>query len=40
MQAQNPYTAPKGNVAAAAVEFGGIRLLSSSGRLGRARYIG
>ena len=39
MAAQNPYTAPKANVAGAEA-FGEIRIFSAKGRLGRVRYIG
>jgi uncharacterized membrane protein YhaH (DUF805 family) len=39
MVAQNPYTAPKANVAGAEA-FGEIRVFSAKGRLGRVRYIG
>ena len=39
MAAQNPYTAPKANVAGAEA-FGEIKVFSAGGRIGRVRYIG
>lgn len=39
MVAQNPYPAPKANVAGAEA-FGEIKIFSARGRIGRVRYIG
>jgi uncharacterized membrane protein YhaH (DUF805 family)/Tfp pilus assembly major pilin PilA len=43
MQAHNPYAAPQANVArgdGGPEDFGEVKILSASGRLGRVRYIG
>jgi uncharacterized membrane protein YhaH (DUF805 family) len=42
MQNRNPYAAPQANVARAdeAEEYGEVKVLSASGRIGRVRFIG
>jgi uncharacterized membrane protein YhaH (DUF805 family) len=40
MQTTNPYTTPQGELLEGSEEYGTIKILSASGRIGRLRYIG